>query len=490
MLGNLVADDLSAPMGAPNAEAPPINPAAPADSQASDNSQAPDNSQTSANSQVPNTPLLPQQGANPYLPFSLTPTSTSNTQSPQITAPSLYTTGMNNVSQIATSAALTQAFSEQAVSGFLSEPGFGYSHPPIEQIRLGPFDLKAAVTTNVVSDDNLLAGEGGQKIHDTSFGVTPAILLEYGVQEEQRGYASLVYSPTLTRFFQHSDENSDNQNVAFNVQYPFQRLTLDFSQTYAQVTGINQDINSRTTETSSLTSFGGNYEIDDKLSLASHLQEVVTRFSDGGGQGDTTSSINSSLSYRVSEKMSLGPSLNVGVDKPQGAMQDTFEQALLGLTYQPTGKINLFAQAGAEFLQYDQGGQRADPIFSAGLGYTPFDSTTFSVNASQEVRSSTADSTQTVQSTGVGVSATQRILQRFYLNFSVNYSHQENQSGSGGGSTGGNSQNDIVYRPSLTFAPTAWTSIALYYQYLDNESNTPGQTYHDNQMGISVSAQF
>jgi hypothetical protein len=203
------------------------------------------------------------------------------------------------------------------------------------------------------------------------------------------------------------------------------------------------------------------------------------------------------LSYRLSEKISLGPSLNVGLEKPQNAGEQTFEQALLGLNYQPTQKISLFAQGGAEFRQYNQGGDATNPVFSAGVGYTPFDSTTLSLNAYQSVHSSSANSTQTVVNTGVGVSATQRIVQRFYLNLSFNYAHNDSQSGTGGAApsggtstTAGSSQDTLAYRPSLSFAPSTWTSVAIYYQYLDNESNSSGGTYHDNQMGVAVSAQF
>ncbi|HEV3271493.1 MAG TPA: outer membrane beta-barrel protein [Candidatus Methylacidiphilales bacterium] len=485
-LGNVVADE-------------PSSPAAPDDSQTSDSSQNP------PNSPVPNTPLLPQQAANPYQPFS---SSTSNIQSPQLTAPSLYTTGVNDVSQIAVNNALVQAFSQQPASGFLSEQGASYSQPPIDRIRLGPFDLKATLLMNVVSDDNILATGGngtgtgsGGKISDTSFGLTPAVLLQYGTHEGEKGYASLVYAPTLTRYFEHSDLNSDNQNVAFNAVYPFQRLTLDLSETYAEVTGINQDLNARTTQNSSLTIFGGNYDIDDKLSFASHLQELITTFSGGQGgvqgQGDTITSLNSSFTYQITDKVKLTPGLNVGLEKPQNTAQQTFEQALVGVTYQPTEKINFFAQGGAEFRQYDssdEAGETApgkdvvNPIFSAGVGYTPFDSTTLTVSAYQDVYASSAESNESVVSTGVGVSATQRFFQRLYLNFNFNYAHNEGQADTGGASSG--SQDTLVYRPSLSFAPTAWTSLAVYYQYLDNESNTQGASYHDNQLGVSASVQF
>jgi hypothetical protein len=512
LLGNLVADDQTdqtTPAVSPNAGTLP------------DDSTPPDNSQAPVNPQMPATPLLPQQGVNPYLPFSTSPASAANTQSPQLTAPSLYTTGTNDLSQIATTAALTQAFSQQTASGFYSEPGMSYSYPPIERIRLGPFDLKAALSTNLVSDDNLRTGSQGQKISDTSYGITPAILLQYGAHEGQKGYASVVYTPTITRFFHNPDQNSDDQNVALGVQYPFQRLTLNFSESYSQATGVNTDLNARTTQTSNATTFGGTYDIDDKLSFAASVQEVITSFSEGGGQGgttqggaqgqgDKTSSVNTSLSYHLSEKMTVGPSVNVGLDKPDNTKQETFEQAYLGLAYQPTEKINFFAQGGVEFRQgggqnnnqfgqgNNQNGDTVNPIFSAGVGYAPFDSTSLTATAYQSVHSSVADSSQTV-STGVGLNASQRFFQRFFLNLSFTYSHNDDQSGTGGisttaintgGTTAGTSQDTFAYRPSLSFNPTLWTSVAVYYQYLDNQSNSIGANYHDNQLGISASVQF
>jgi len=518
-LGNLTADDLPAPVTPANAEPLPNPPANPANTSTTDNSQnsnnsqtpnnnsqTPDNTQTSENSQTPtnpqdaNTPLLPLPAANAYTPISSTG---STAQSSPLTEPLLNSTGAYDLSQVATSAALLQAFSQQEAAGFWSEPGMGYSYGPIERIRLGPFNLKFALTMDVVSDDNLLASEGNEKrTSDTSFGITPAILLEYGAQPGQKGYASLVYTPTLTRYFQHSDENADNQNIAFNAHYPFQKLTLDLSQTYAQVTGINQDLSARTTQTSSVSTVGGNYDIDDKLSLSSHLQELITSFSGGAGQGDTVSSLNTSLSYHLSEKMTLGPGLNVGLEKPEGATKQTFEQPLLQLNYQATEKITLFGQGGVEFRQYDHGGDTTNPVFSAGIAYAPFDSTRLSLNAYQTVQSSTADSQQTSVNTGVGFTATQRIVQRFYLGFSFNYSHSEYQTDTGSAvqvsgttpagtpATFGSTQDNLVYRPSLSYAPSEWTSVAIYYQYLDNESNGPGGGYHDNQMGLSVSAQF
>jgi hypothetical protein len=464
--------------------------------------QAPVAAQNAANDQGPNTPLLPYQGGNPNSPYS---NSSTYPQSSQLTAPTLYITGANDLSQISTNAALSQAFSQQqALESSYMEMGMDYEHAPIERIRIGPLDLKSALVLSVISDDNLRTGTGQNqsKIGDTYYNVTPAVLLQYGTHEGQRGYASLVYSPTIVRFLHQSSQDSDNQNVALNLQYPFQRLSLDLTETYTQTSGLNTDSDTRTTQTTNLASVGGSYEIDDKLYASSHVQETDSSYTGSSGQGpagglgDQTTSVNNSISYRLAEKITLSPSVNVGWDRPQAAIKNRFEQVIMGLTYAPTQKLSLFGQGGAQFTHYDQAGDVTDPIFSAGIGYTPFDSTILTLSGSQSVHASTAEigqagALQSVVDTGVGVSLTQRIVQRFFLNLGFNYDHTDTQadgSNQGGGITF--SQDIFTYRSSLSYAPSLWSTVAIYYQYSSNESNSPGSTYHDNQMGITISAQF
>ena len=356
-----------------------------------------------------------------------------------------------------------------------------------------------------MSDDNLQLGQaqGSQKFRDTSINITPAVLVQYGVQDGQKGYASLTYSPTLVRFFHYSAQDADDQNLLFTARYPFQRLTLDAAEAYSQSSGVNQDTNTRTQQTTQVSTAGLNYEIDDKLNLTSHVQEVDTTYAQGEGQGDTTDSVNSSLSYQVSDKLRVGPSANFGQDKPKNGtgpggnfgsgnqLKSNYEQALLGVFYQPTEKITGNAQAGMEFRQYDDnGGDQANPIFALGLGYNPFDSTNLSLNAYGNSRASSANAGQSVMTTGVGFSATQRFIQRFFLNLSVSYEHDDYQSTGNNTGTPSYTEDSWVYRPSLTFDPTLWTAVGLYYQYQDNKSDGVGVSYHDNQFGISISAQF
>ena len=530
------AQQLSPSQVGGNAEPLPDNSQSADTSQNADNSQNNTNSQNNDNSQnnpnspnnpsqtnpsasrIPNpqnpngststyTPLIPQSSASPYTSLN-SGVSNQSTLSP---TPVLYNTGTYDLSQIATSNALSSAFSGQSTAlGFSSDQGMSFSHPPIERIRLGPFDLKAAATSSVVEDDNINAGlgSGTGKENDTIFTLTPAVLLEYGNHEGQRGYASLVYAPTLTRYYHHSALDTDNQNVSFAATYPLQRLTLDVSDTFSQVTGVNQDTFSRTTQTSNDARFGANYAVDDKLGVYTQYENVETSYANGGGNSDEFNSISSTVSYQLSDKITLGPEVKLGIEKPENSDEQTFEQALVTMTYRITEKIGLSGSGGAEFRQQgnsnnsggDNGGDgtSTSPVFNVGLGYSPFDSTQMGIFAYENIQASSGDSSQNVTNTGVGFSLNQRIKQRFFFGFTFFYSHSEysNESGAAAPSgaaaqtPAGNQQDNFVYRPSLSFSPTVWSSIALYYQYQDNEANGTSVGYHDNQMGVSISAQF
>jgi hypothetical protein len=502
---SLTPDVSQSPNSAQNPNAGPNqNPNSPnADTSQNPNGQnsgtLPDSTTTTpgtVNLQATDVPLLPQQPSNPALQQNV---GTGNTQSAQITAPSLYTTGTYDLSQIASGAALEQAFAPAQNSTTLPTG-------PLNPLRLGPFDLKGSMNVAVVADDNIFAGQGGTtRDSDTTIAYTPAVLLQYGNHEGQRAYASIVYAPMLTRYFQASAENSDDQNVAVNIQYPFQRLTLNLTEAYTQVTGVNQDLNARTTQTSNVATFGGTYDINDKLTATANIQELTTMFK-GPGQNDDVTSINTNVSYRLTDKITLGPSFNIGYETPAESTHQTFEQALFGASYQPTEKITVVGQAGVEFRQYDSGGDSVNPLFSAGVTYRPFDSTTLTLNGNQTVAPSTADSDQTSVSTGVGFTVSQRIIQRVFLGFSFSYDHSEYKNENGdnvqsgtvipvGGATNqtvtlGSTQDNLAYRPSITYIPSDWLTAALYYQYRDNSSNSPTGGYHDNQFGVSMSAQF
>jgi hypothetical protein len=342
-------------------------------------------------------------------------------------------------------------------------------------------------------------------------------MIVYGVHDGQKGFASIVYAPTLTRYAHYSAQNSDDQNVALNLQYPFQRLSVNASGTYAQTTGVNLDARTNTTQTTEQANVGGNYEIDDKFSVQSGAQYVETTYSgvgagagttgnsNNGLQDDTRESWSTSLAYHMTSKLNFGPGFTLGAESPQGSPQQTFEQALLNIDYQPTDKIAFFGQGGVEWRHYSGGTDQTNPIFSGGVTYAPTQSATLSLSGYQSVEPTSDDSNQTDVNTGVALSASERLFQRVVVSFSFIYAHTDYK-GNGGtnapapGTTttvgpytinaNGSSQDNLVYRPSLSFYVNQWSSLALYYQYQGTTSSVQGSSYYDNSAGVSLSAQF
>jgi hypothetical protein len=519
---NVAAPDTVQPITVNSTNPAPTGAAS--NSQNSDNPQTPNTDNTGNGASAPNvpapgdttnpnTPLLPSQGLNTS-PLYSSPDG-NGAQPSQLTAPALYNTGAFDLSQVAANNALAQAFmqtgtvsSEQASDG---GPG------PMDRIRIGPLDVKTNITLSVVADDNINA-DATRRVSDTIFTVTPSVLINYGSHEGQRGYASVVYAPTFNWFYHNSAQDSQNQNASINLQYPFQRLALDANGTYAETTGINLDSRTRTTQTSTDVTAGGSYDIDDKLQLQVHGSQLNTSYSgndsgtgssnNSGLQGDSRTALDTAASYRLTEKLNLGPGFTIGVEKPEGSARQTFEQALLHVTYQVTEKLNFFGQGGVEWRHYSGGFDSTNPVFNGGINYTPTLASAFSVSGYQNVEPTSDNSSQTDVNTGLNVSASERLFQRYVLAFSFIYSHTEYSANGGtttpvrnvanNGNNGNNgffnangaSQDNLVYRPSLTFMATQWTNVAIYYQYQGSTSSTQGGGYYDNQFGLSVSAQF
>ena len=505
--------------------ASPANPAGSDTSQNNDNSASQNSDNTATTTPAPNTPgpgntvnpnspLLPNQALNTS-PLYSSPGANGGQQS-QLSAPALYNTGAFDLSQISANNALAQAFTQSGMVSSEQNPGEETS--PLDRIRVGPVDLRTALNFTVVGDDNINAQPSGPgRVHDVEFTLVPAILVNYGLHEGQKGYASLVYAPTLSRYAHYSAQDSDNQNVALNLQYPFQRLTLNATETYAETTGVNLDSRARTTQTTNVASFGGNYEIDDKLALQSHVDYLDSSYSgtsggpgsnnsgsgSGGLLGETRASWNSTLSYSLTDKLTFGPGFSLGVESPEGSPQQTFEQGLLNVHYQPTEKIALYGQGGLEWRQYRGGSDQTNPVFSAGINYAPTDAATISLSGYQSVEPSSDVGSQTDVNTGVAVSGSERLFQRLVLGFSFIYAHTDYTGNGGTAATpaatstspvfinsNGSSQDNYAYRPTMAFEVNQWTSVALYYQYRASESSTPGTSYHDNSLGLSLSAQF
>jgi hypothetical protein len=471
------------------------------------------------NSATTNAPLTPYQGVNLFNNYS---SPYNPAQQSLLVAPQLYNTGAYDLSQVTANAALASAFTQSTAAAMFGQNILSSEYAPIQRIRVGPVDIKTSLSTSAIADDNINA-TATNKRSDVIFTIAPAVLVQYGDHDGQRGYASLVYAPTFTRYYHESAQDTNNdENVALNLQYPFQRLTLGATESLSQTTGINLDSQARTTQSTSVSAFEASYAVDDRISANGNVAYSNSSFSDpgsastkgdgSGGNNDSTLSGALGFSYQLSDKISFGPSISYGEDDPSGGYRQTYEQGLIGINYRATEKITLFGQAGIEARQYggSNSGGSTNPIFSGGVSYTPTDNSGISLSGFRNVESSSGNYAQNDTSTGVSLTLAERLFQRFNVAVNLDYEDIEYSNSQNNVEvrttptivTGPLSNAPIVYnpngggqttyaiRPSVSYSPTEWTAVGLYYQYRDDETDAKSQSYTDNQAGVSLSVQF
>jgi hypothetical protein len=474
-----------------------------------------------SNSPSPNAPLTPYQGVNLFSNYS---SPFNPAQQSLLVAPQLYNTGAYDLSQIAASSALASAFTQSTAAEMFGQNMLSSEYAPIQRIRVGPVDIKTSLSASAVADDNVNATHGNKR-SDIIFTIAPAVLIQYGNHDGQRGYASLIYAPTFTRYFHESAQDTNNdETVALNLQYPFQRLTLGATEVLAQTTGIDLDSQARTTQTTQVSSIDASYSVDDRISANGNIAYSSSSFSSpgssggsgdarssAGGNNDTTVTGGIGLSYQLSDKISFGPSISYGEDSPSGGFEQDYEQGLIGINYRVTAKISLYGQAGIELRQYggSDGGGSTDPVFSGGVTYTPTENSSVSLSGARSVESSSANYAQNDTSTSVSLTLGQRFFQRFNVAVNLNYEETEYSSSQNAEvrttptifvgtrsdepvvyNPNGGGQTNYAIRPSLTYAPTEWTAVELYYQFREDDTQAKGESYTDNQTGLSLSVQF
>ena len=223
-------------------------------------------------------------------------------------------------------------------------------------------------------------------------------------------------------------------------------------------------------------SVGGDYTLNDYQSLIS--SEVFSE--------------NLFLNYNYSPKLIIGLGGTAGFDRVDAPNPDqTFEQINLRLSYQVTGKIDLFASGGVEFRHFD--GDLRDPyttpIYEIGINYQPFDGTQVSLTANRHVLNSAVLFAQNYAVTNITLGVQQRLLQRFTVGFNFGYERADYFSTIG--ATLASRDDDYFFvEPSISVRVTRFWTVGAYYLHRANDSSLDVFSFHDNQVGLRSSLTF
>jgi len=370
------------------------------------------------------------------------------------------------------------------------------------------FQWGVRLTVRGVYDDNIFLSHFDRQ-SDWYVVIEPAITIGYGnIVERQGSYIRLDYAPSIFLYIDHDDVNSVQHLIRLEGQTGFGRLQLGLSQDVQILNGthldrsgldasaislagsINAGVSGNTDAQLYLTNFGWTYDLSDKTFISSGFtyrrQDFNTLISSDEFSG------NLFFNYKYSPRLAFGLGASGGVSTVDLGPDQTFEQGLLRVQYQATGKISLNASAGVEVRQFDDAagdgsrGDRISGVYEIGATYQPFDGTMITLRGSSRVLNSAVVAQADFLATNVLLGVRQRLLQRVYAGFTAGYEHADYFNTVPGVHV---SRNDNYYliEPAVDVMVTRWFTVGAYYLYRSNDSPIARFDYYENQFGMRAS---
>jgi len=385
------------------------------------------------------------------------------------------------------------------------------------------FQWGVRLTIRGVYDDNILLSHF-DRISDWYVAIEPAITIGYGDIVGRAGnYIRLDYAPSIFLYVDHSDDDSIQHLIRLEGQYHLGRLMLGLAQDVQILHGghldtstldasaiaiagsINAGINGRTDVDLYRLTLGASYDLSDKTFLSGEFVYVLNDFNTLISSDEISGRL--FFNYKFSPKLSFGIGAGGGVTTVDIGPDQTFEQGLVQVQYQLTGKISLNASAGVEVRQFGEQqaiqlgdnrqfgnntGSRSDEVsgvYELGVVYQPFDGTVITLRGSSRVLASAIVADADFLATNILLGVRQRLLQRVYAGFTFGYEHAHYfPTVNGVNSAAERDDNYFLIEPAVDVMVTKWFTVGAYYLYRTNNSSFDTRfDYYENQVGLRAS---
>ena len=365
------------------------------------------------------------------------------------------------------------------------------------------FYYRLLLTVRGVWDDNIFISHTN-RVSDYYFAIEPTITIGVGdIEGRNKSYLRLDYMPSGILFVDHSDEDAFNQLIHLEGGYSSGRWRLSLLEDIAilesanlnsffDTTGLwaNTDASGPTRVNIFDTRLVADYQLTGKVYLQGELGSSIYFYPDNISSYAIWGGLY--VYYNWLPKVSVGIGGTVGyvwVDDPTS--NQPFEQINVRLNYEATVKLNLYASAGVEFVQFDDAGRGTytTPVFELGATYNPFPGTYLTLAAGRRIYSSGYMPGQDFGGTYVVGRFQQRLFRRLYLGLGVGY---ENSDYFAAANDVNATRNDDYWfiEPSVDVLITRWLSAGVYYLHREDNSSIDSVSFYDNQVGVRATVRF
>lgn len=332
---------------------------------------------------------------------------------------------------------------------------------------------------------------------------------EYETPESSNGSFYAAYAATGFKYLDHSDLDGVNHIARLRTALALPKTQLGLAIYYAHLSGSAEQLlgqfsgtnanrpsdveregaqyAERNEVTATATTY---YDLASKTLLISSLNYRGT-FYDADLRNLQDFRGRLGLGYKVTEKTTLGLAGGYGYLDSDNNPHQKYQETLITLKYEATEKVKLSADGGVEFRQFDQASQGnvVNPSFNIQGEYHLRERTLLKLDAGRLVDTAIASADTLVERNYINLGIDQSIGDKFLLTLYCGY---ERASYEATGASGVNRDENYWYtRTALNYLPNSRTTLGVFYQHRDNDSDGEnGRPYVGNQIGIQIALSF
>ncbi|HEY0550296.1 MAG TPA: outer membrane beta-barrel protein [Verrucomicrobiae bacterium] len=403
------------------------------------------------------------------------------------------------------------------VKAQLPPPNVLLTEPRPALLVVGPVDIHVRASASFIYDDNISlhdqqsGSSGGISTgaaqeglgDDFIFTFSPGIIIAKPTTlQDSRTAFSLDYSPSFIFFLKNDEENSIDHAVKAEAGYAFTKLTLGLAQNFSETAGGVVDVGNRVDQKSYQTAGNARYEMTEKTFLQLDGSYRLTDYETLTDSDEW--SVTPTVNYQISPKVTLGLGITYGrlsvSDQTTHVVTNATDtntfvtvkdstQDYLGPTlrasYRTTEKTDISLSVGVEYRKYSDGSSALNPVFSLAGSYRPFEGTSFTIEGHRREQSSAVVSGANYISTGLSLSARQRLRERLFGTITASYDNADYEPVRRNVSVTRQDDYFLLRYGVEAIVGRSWT-IGLFHQYREDKSTDKSFSFSNNQVGIQA----
>jgi hypothetical protein len=304
-------------------------------------------------------------------------------------------------------------------------------------------------------------------------------------------YFDLVYSPGLHIYERHSHETGVDQYADALYGHHWTKLTLTLEQSYRKTQETDASVGGLVTANAYQTILMAKYIYSPSVDVIATAKQQFTNYDQPDYSDSKEWSGTIYALYHIDPKLSVGFGPRIGYLNIDRAPDETYQQFLARLLYDPSSKMHFEGAVGVEDRQYQSVGRKdtIEPVFEMSGSYLPDPSTVIILSSSRQFQPAYNFIGQDYIATNVNLTATQRFFDAYYLGVAAGFENDDYQNVSY--EPGPTREDNYFYvQPSLTWKANGWLKVAAFDRYAEDSSNFDIFTYDSNQVGVSISATY